>query len=63
PTSLWTLALAAEVSHDQGLTERLVSAETTRATLVRPAIGWQRAKQWPTSPDPASAAKKASATA
>jgi len=62
PTSLWTLALVAEVSHDEGLTDQLVSAETVRATLVRLGIGWRRAKQWSTSPDPAYAAKKAGAT-
>ena len=58
PTSLWTLALAAEVSYAQGLTSEQVSAETVRATLVRLGIGWRRAKQWITSPDPEYARKK-----
>lgn len=62
PTSLWTLALAAEVSFAQGLTPELVSAETVRATLKRLGIGWRRAKQWITSPDPEYARKKTRAT-
>jgi hypothetical protein len=63
PTSLWTLDLAAEVSFEQGLTAERVSAETLRLTLKRLGIGWQRAKRWITSPDPAYARKKAPATA
>jgi len=62
PTSLWTLALAAEVSYAPGLTPEQVSAETVRATLVRLGIGWRRAKQWITSPDPEYARKKTRAT-
>ena len=53
PTSVWTLALAAEVSFAQGITPEQVSAETVRATLERLGIGWRRAKHWMTSPDPA----------
>ena len=63
PTSLWTLALAAEVSFEQGLTATLVSDETIRMTLKRLGIRWKRAKQWITSPDPAYARKKVLATA
>jgi transposase len=62
PTSIWTLALAAEVSYAKGLTSELVSAETVRATLERLGIGWRRAKQWITSPDPEYARKKTHAT-
>lgn len=62
PTSLWTLALAAEVSYAQGLTPERVSAETVRATLQRLGIGWRRAKQWITSPDPEYVRKKTRAT-
>ena len=62
PTSLWTLALAAEVSFAQGLTPERVSAETVRATLARLGIGWRRAKQWISSPDPEYARKKTLAT-
>jgi transposase len=62
PTSLWTLALAAEVSYAEGLTSELVSAETVRATLERLGVGWRRAKQWITSPDPEYARKKTRGT-
>jgi len=58
PTSVWTLATAAEVCHEQGLTERVVSVETIRQALLRLGIGWKRAKTWITSPDPAYARKK-----
>jgi transposase len=63
PTSLWTLALAAEVCHERGWTERALSAEAIRLILRRLGVGWKRAKHWITSPDPAYAAKKKSATA
>jgi transposase len=62
PTRLWTLALVAEVAYAQGLTAERVSAETVRATLERLGIGWRRAKQWITSPDPETARKKTHAT-
>ena len=60
--SVWTLALGAQVSFEQGLTARQVSAETIRATLVRLGVRWQRAKQWIESPDPAYPRKKVAAT-
>lgn len=63
PTSIWTLPLAAEVSFEQGISATRVSGETIRATLARLGIGWRRAKQWITSPDPEYARKKALATA
>ena len=63
PTSLWTLALAAEVSFAQGITAEQVSDETIRQALARLGIGWQRAKHWITSPDPEYARKKVRATA
>ena len=62
PTSLWTLALAAEVSLAEGLTAARVSIETVRATLARLGIRWKRAKQWISSPDPAYEEKKTRAT-
>jgi len=62
PTSVWTLALVAEVSHEQGLTPRLVSDEAIRLVLARLGVSWRRAKHWITSPDPAYAAKKGDAT-
>jgi transposase len=61
-TSLWTLKVAAEVSLAEGLTAELVSDETIRATLKRLGIGWKRAKQWITSPDPEYQRKKSVAT-
>ena len=63
PTSLWTLALAAEVSFAQGLTPRLVSDEAIRLALRRLGVAWKRAKHWLTSPDTAYHRKKTGATA
>jgi len=57
-SSLWTLAMAAEVSFEEGLTKEGVSGETIRATLARMGVRWQRAKHWITSPDPLYARKK-----
>jgi transposase len=62
-TSLWTLGLAAEEAHKQGLTATRVTGETVRATLVRLGVRWLRAKTWITSPDPAYQRKKGGATA
>ena len=58
-TSRWTLDLVACEAQRQGLTDRLVSGETVRATLVRLGVHWLRAKHWITRPDPAYARKKA----
>jgi transposase len=63
PTSLWTLDLAAETAHAEGLTASRVSGETVRATLARVDVRWKRAKRWITSPDPAYERKKGGATA
>ncbi len=63
PTRLWTLALAAKVSFEHGVTAEPVSGETIRATLNRLGVGWKRAQHWLTSPDPAYARKKVHATA
>ena len=63
PTSVWTLALAAEVSVAAGIVPTRVSGETIRQTLLRLGIGWERAKHWITSPDPGYARKKGGATA
>lgn len=57
-TSLWTLDLLAQVSFEPGLTDRLVTGETVRATLKAMGISWQRAKHWITSPDAHYTAKK-----
>jgi transposase len=58
PTSVWTLALAAEVSFEKGLTKEQVSLETIRSTLRRLGMSWQRAKEWIISPDPQYQRKK-----
>jgi len=58
PTGLWTLALLAEISFAQGLTEKEVSAETIRQTLKKLGVRWKRAKKWLSSPDPHYAHKK-----
>jgi hypothetical protein len=63
PTSVWTLALAAEVSVAEGIAPTRVSGETIRQTLLRLGISWERAKHWITSPDPGYARKKGSVTA
>lgn len=61
-TSLWTLELAAQVSAETGLVEREVSDETVRQALRRLGVGWRRAKNWITSPDPEYARKKSGAS-
>lgn len=58
PTGLWTLALLAEISYSQGLTEKEVSDETIRQTLKKLGVRWKRAKKWLSSPDPHYARKK-----
>jgi hypothetical protein len=61
--STWTLALAAEVCAEHGITAERVSYETIRDALQRLGVGWRRAKTWITSPDPQYALKKTGATA
>ena len=56
--TFWTLAMAAEVSFEEGITQRPVTGETIRATLARLGVRWQRAKRWMESPDPEYARKK-----
>jgi transposase len=58
PSSVWTLELAAQVCQELGLTSRQVSIETIRLALKRLKVGWQRAKDWISSPDPDYARKK-----
>jgi transposase len=46
PTSLWTLALAADAIFEEGITtEERVSAQTVRANLERMGVRWLRAKR------------------
>jgi transposase len=63
PTSVWTLELAAETAHREGITAQRVSDETVRATLARVGIRWRRAKDWLTSPDAAYTQKNSAAIA
>lgn len=58
PSSLWTLKLLAEVSHDQRLSETQLSAPTILDAIVRLGVTWKRAKHWVVSPDPQYALKK-----
>ena len=44
PTALWTLALAAQVCQEQGLSARLLSDETVRRAIKRLGANWKRAK-------------------
>jgi transposase len=62
PTGRWTLELAAEVAAERGLTAGRVSDETVRRALKAMGTHWKRTKHWITSPDPAYARKKGSAT-
>lgn len=57
-TDMWTLDLAAEVSFSQGLTDKQVTGETVRATLVQMGVQWRRVKRWIKSPDPEYSRKK-----
>ncbi len=61
--STWTLALLAQVAHEQGLSPTVLSPETIRQARLRLEVSWRRAKRWLTSPDPAYIRKKAGATA
>ena len=56
--STWTLELAAQVAHEKGLTQGVVSSETIRRAVMRLGGGWKRAKKWITRPDPLYALKK-----
>jgi transposase len=62
PTGVWTLDLVAEVSFAEGITAERVSDETIRQAMKRLGVGWERAKTWITSPDPAYLRKKRRAT-
>src|SRR5260370_13692759 len=57
-TSVWTLSLAAQVCQELGLTERQVSIEAIRLALGRLRVGWRRAQNWITRPDPDYVRKK-----
>lgn len=61
-SSVWSLALLAEVAFEEGLTPHQVSQETLRRALIRLKVNWKRAKHWITSPDPHYALKKSGET-
>src|SRR4029453_7389523 len=56
--STWTLALAAAVCAEHGITAEPVSLETIRDALKRLGVGWRRAKTWITPPGPPDAPQK-----
>ena len=61
--STWTLSALAVVAHQRGITSRELTEEAIRKAIKRLGVGWKRAKNWITSPDPAYARKKTDATA
>jgi transposase len=61
-SSVWTLQLLAEVCHEQGLSETVLSAPTILDAVVRLGVSWKRAKHWIVSPDPAYELKKTDVT-
>jgi transposase len=50
-SSMWTLQLLAEVSYQEGLTDRLVHSDTVGETLHQLGINWKKAKRHIQSPD------------
>ena len=56
--SLWSLTRLAQVCHQEGLTERLLSYETIRDALHRAGIRWKRARKRLQSTDAAYPLKK-----
>ena len=50
-SSLWTLEMLAEVSHQKELTEYCVHKDTVSQTLMEMGLNWSRAKHWINSPD------------
>jgi transposase len=58
PTGIWTLALAAEVGHEHGVTARCLRDASIRRALHRLRTNWKRAKHWITRPEPHYARKQ-----
>ena len=50
-SSMWTLALLAEVSYQEGLTDRIVHLDTMSETLSQIGVNWKKAKRHIQSPD------------
>jgi len=61
-SSVWTCALLAEVSYQQGLTDRMVHSDTVRETLHQMGINWKKAKRYIQSPDEHYTRKKSGVT-
>ncbi len=60
--SVWTLALVAQVAHEQGVTPARLNPETIRVALTRLGLNWKRAKAFLASSDPAYERKKSGGT-
>lgn len=50
-SSMWTLQLLAQVSYQEGLTDRLVHPDTVGETLHQMGVDWKKAKRHIQSPD------------
>ncbi len=61
-SSMWTLQLLAEVSYQEGLTDRLVHSDTVGETLHQLGVDWKKAKRHIHSPDEHYRRKKNDAT-
>ena len=57
-SSLWTLEMLAEVSHQKGWTGYQVHPSTVSQTLIEMGVNWGRAKRWINSPDENYSGKK-----
>lgn len=60
--SRWSLHRLAEISYQEGLTDRVVHIDTVSETLRQMDMQWRRARHHISSPDPHYAAKKSDGT-
>lgn len=61
-SSVWSLSRLAQVSYQQGLTDRLVHPDTVSETLHQLGVRWKKAKRHIQSPDEQYTRKKSDAT-
>ncbi len=61
-SSVWTLALLAQVAYQEGLTDRVVHPDTVGETLAQLGVNWKKAKRHIQSPDEHYTRKKNDAT-
>jgi transposase len=61
-SSLWTLQILVEISHQKGWTNHQVHPDTVSQTLREIGVNWSRAKHWINSPDEHYSSKKSVAT-